>query len=677
MIIKSLTLHDFRQFRGTQSIEFSTDPDRKTTLVIAENTTGKTTILESFRWIFYGSTDLKTIINNDQNDEMQPNSQSTIWGEVVLEHLGIEYHIKRNGLVIKNAVNAKVVDTELIIHYIDTNGIEQELRGDDAQQKVLEIVPRDLFPYFFFQGENIEKIGHAISNGRNTDSSEFVKAIRGMLGFNWLYKEKEHLLSAERKYRKAIEENQNDTKLQDIQKRINTEIDNIQKDKKELNEIEKNLEAYTRERDELNALISHSAAVAEKQTQSLELQDEIANKTAELRKLQDSIFKKFSSNGMRYLSKSLFQQAEKLLQDNDDIDKGIPGMDATAIEYLLQQKKCICGLELKEDCPEFVALKKAEKYLPPNNLGAEISSFLTYGKQFVSYGDEFKADFDDRRGQLTRLQAEIDEKSDKKDKLDQEIQNAPDISKKKQRQIELDRIIANENVRIGAVNTQIEDAQSALTSANKEKENYKVLDENSIKLQECDWQVSTLINRIENYCKKKEAEKKAELESAINDIFFRVFNSDLAIELDNNYHMRFIQKKSDKEKEDISEAFETSGAQDAIMAFSFIGGIIELAKKKAAKKASDNSDDLDDDYELEPYPLVMDAPSSSFDKKRIKSFCVFIPNIAEQLIFFIKDTDGLVVKENLKGKIGKEYSIQKSGKFESKIVPGSKIEGVH
>ena len=36
-----------------------------------------------------------------------------------------------------------------------------------------------------------------------------------------------------------------------------------------------------------------------------------------------------------------------------------------------------------------------------------------------------------------------------------------------------------------------------------------------------------------------------------------------------------------------------------------------------------------------------------------------MPNIAEQVIFFIKDTDGNYVKEAIKDIIGKEYTMEK------------------
>ena len=105
------------------------------------------------------------------------------------------------------------------------------------------------------------------------------------------------------------------------------------------------------------------------------------------------------------------------------------------------------------------------------------------------------------------------------------------------------------------------------------------------------------------------------------------------------------------------------------MEFSLIGGIIKLAREKVVSDAQHKSDDeeLANILDVEPYPLVMDAPSSSFDTDRIESFCRVMPNIAEQVIFFIKDTDGNYVKEAIKDIIGKEYTMEKRGQYATEI----------
>ena len=70
----------------------------------------------------------------------------------------------------------------------------------------------------------------------------------------------------------------------------------------------------------------------------------------------------------------------------------------------------------------------------------------------------------------------------------------------------------------------------------------------------------------------------------------------------------------------------------------------------------------------EAYPLVMDAPLSAFDKTRIQTVCDTLPNIAEQVIIFIKDTDGEIAEEYLSSKIGESYSFDKKNEFETYLL---------
>lgn len=70
----------------------------------------------------------------------------------------------------------------------------------------------------------------------------------------------------------------------------------------------------------------------------------------------------------------------------------------------------------------------------------------------------------------------------------------------------------------------------------------------------------------------------------------------------------------------------------------------------------------------EPYPLVMDAPLSAFDKTRIKTVCDALPKVAEQVIIFIKDTDGEIAETNMGEKVGMRYLFDKKNEFETYLV---------
>ena len=53
MLIKSLRYKNFRQFKGENQSTFSCDPQKNVTIILGDNTFGKTTLLQMFNWCFY------------------------------------------------------------------------------------------------------------------------------------------------------------------------------------------------------------------------------------------------------------------------------------------------------------------------------------------------------------------------------------------------------------------------------------------------------------------------------------------------------------------------------------------------------------------------------------------------------------------------------------------------
>ena len=73
MKFKSIRMKNFMRYKGENTILFSCDPEKNVTVVLGDNTVGKTTIAQAFRWGLYGaiSTDRRKsnedylLLNND------------------------------------------------------------------------------------------------------------------------------------------------------------------------------------------------------------------------------------------------------------------------------------------------------------------------------------------------------------------------------------------------------------------------------------------------------------------------------------------------------------------------------------------------------------------------------------------------------------------------------------
>ena len=74
MLIKTLKMENFRQFRGKTKVDFSLDPEKNVTIILGDNTFGKTTLLQAFNWCFYGKVNFDQrpdfLLNYEVSEEM-------------------------------------------------------------------------------------------------------------------------------------------------------------------------------------------------------------------------------------------------------------------------------------------------------------------------------------------------------------------------------------------------------------------------------------------------------------------------------------------------------------------------------------------------------------------------------------------------------------------------------
>ncbi len=121
MLIKSLRMLNFRQFMGETHVDFSVDPDRNVTVILGDNTFGKTTLLQAFNWCFYEkvlfSDNPDDLLNYEVASGMYPDEEENVEVEITLLHDNYQYVISRKQHLIKkyNGFNkrtfAKIVCT--------------------------------------------------------------------------------------------------------------------------------------------------------------------------------------------------------------------------------------------------------------------------------------------------------------------------------------------------------------------------------------------------------------------------------------------------------------------------------------------------------------------------------------------------------------------------------------
>lgn len=662
MIIKSLTLNNFRQFTGEQTIDFSSDPNKKVTIVMAESGVGKTTLIQSFQWILYGVCKYDKILNGDIRNDMIPGENQRVSASIVVEHEDKVYMITRKQDFHKINVRVDSDDTVLLIEYKDENGNSKQARNRDANAIIKKLMHKDLFPYFFLEGESLTKVGEQMSRGKNGSNNDFVKAIKGLLGFNWLYDAQKHLSKVSEEYNSQIAGNTSSKALKDNIEEVKSLNEDIKKWNQRIQTIIDE-ETYNKEqRDLLNDRITQFGEVEIKQKQSRKLYQELSDLNGKIIDQKKQVFKRFSSKGVYSLLNTFVDRAREVLKSSDSMDKGIPGINVDAVKYMLDHHKCICGEELVEGSEHWKILNDWITYLPPNNIGFELKNFSNDLDLIASEGEQFDEDFKRERKTLNDYVDSYNKKTDEYNQLTQEIEGVSvDISSLKQQEQDYIYKLTDLGIEKRQKNTNIENARTSIAQLERQQEELKKSDERTRLLQSYYAESEYLRRQISRYCDRKEKEKREKLEAAINEIFKDFYEEKITFTLDSNYGVQI--KTYDKE---LSDDF-TSGGQDVAVALAFIGAIIKLNGEK-----DQDPDEINDEQEKESYPLVMDAPTSNFGMKQMESFSDIMPKITDQIIVFINDKDGPILIEKMADSIGSKWSLNKTDSYHSVIAKGVK-----
>ena len=191
MLIKSIELFNFRQFKDKVKIEFACDKEKNVTVVMGDNGTGKTTLAQAFLWVLYGYTDFKEkrVLNKVAQEEALPNDEITTRVDLNIELDGIDYKITRKQLFIKKNTRIQDQQAKLEISY-EENLKTKYIKSSDCIYFVKDILPEQLSKFFIFSGERIDNMSLEIQKGR---SKEFGDTVRNLVGLNTIMNALNHL----------------------------------------------------------------------------------------------------------------------------------------------------------------------------------------------------------------------------------------------------------------------------------------------------------------------------------------------------------------------------------------------------------------------------------------------------------------------------------------------------
>lgn len=659
MLLKSIKLENFRQFADGQ-IDFSTDPAQNVTLIIGENGTGKTTFAQAFFWCLYGETTFtdKNLLNRNVSESMTPDQTETVKVVLTLTHGSADYQIIRTQEYKKSYSNkVQGTNTVLNISVKSADGNTRYLKPLECETEIKKILPKELSHYFFFDGERIEKMSKEIAAGKR--SSSFADAVVGLTGLNGIQEALRHLspskwsTSVIGKFNADYVDSDGEvTALTDSIKKLQQELEGIGN---EIVACEHEIEAAEHEKKSAEEEIKQYADGARLQYEKERLgKDMILAKTSKGRLVRD-VCHAFNAGMTRFFAMSMVQQSMEMVSKSDFGGKDIPEMHAKTIQFLLDRGSCLCGTQLMEGSVAYNNLCDLLEYLPPKSIGVTVGALVKESRQLYAREDDLFGDIGELMGDISRQDENIND-------LEEEIRlissklDGDDMREQVRKLHARIKTCSDRIIKQNMTKNALLRRQGGAETEKKQKENKRaklsLLDKNNRHIERCKAYAQRIYEDLSSEYQSKEKEIRENLEISINDIFKAIYDGGLSLSIDDKYNISVYVN-------DYEGEVETSTAQSISVIFAFISAIIKMAR--------DNCKKIGEESYAEPYPLVMDAPLSAFDKRRIQAICTAIPEAAEQVIIFIKDTDGDLAEEHLGTKVKKRHRFSKIDEFNTKL----------
>ena len=348
MKILSITLLNFRQFYGENTVKFATDPQHPLTLIHGLNGAGKSTLLNAFKWCMYGRHDLSAA-QPDYDErafaELEEGATLDVKVSLVFEHEGQDYEAtrsrsvqKRDGIPFWSSAR-----TNLSLTVRDLTGRTSVVNNPGDQ--LSQILPEEMHPYFFFAGEQMkEELG-------NTESENFTqnikKAIKSLMDISTVENAIRHINTVAKNFQRRIA-NHGDDSIQKIQTSIEARNQQIQEKKDNIERQKREISCLTQELEAISAQLKKIEPVKHLAENRDLLNSQHKRWAEELAKCEKNCKLQIQQNAALPFLRNAARQVAELINENREKGTLPSGIRETFIQDLLDRHVCICNREFHD-----------------------------------------------------------------------------------------------------------------------------------------------------------------------------------------------------------------------------------------------------------------------------------------------------------------------------------------
>lgn len=664
MKFERLILHNFMRYKGRNELEFSCDEQKNVTVVLGDNTVGKTTIAQAFRFGLYGEIQIENgkikedyqLLNSDVVSSMDSNARESVFVEITLSNDEKRYEIHREIAYIRKYPSNVLTESyrKKSLSFSENYGGLKEIPEEEMESVIQEMFPRDLAGYFLFDGEkwntgnlggikeNIKESVHKLTGLSSAEKAMFHIADMGKNSA--VGKMKAKITGGGAIYDSIQADNDRDIKeVENVETKLETDKKNIVYYENEIRKIEEFL------------LNNESTEAMQKNYKGMEQLYHAKQRNVECG--YKNLMNYFSENIVAYCAMPMIHRSIALMKKADMEQKDIPYMKQATIDYLIQKGECICGAKITNQSEAYRHLMDQRNFLPPASIGLLLNDFEKIARQWERKGEAVKEEIEELALEISKDQESFEKTYNQYIELGRKLDGSENFEEKRaeQKRLEVQRnsYIRSQGIheeKIQGLKTRIEHREKELSSlALRNAENRKWKSRVEIGKQ--------LYQKIAGDYKKKEKEVFEELNKRIQINFHQMFNAkDKKIVLDKKYNIKMMYQT----EHGYTEEKNLSEGEKIARNFAFITTIMEYnAEKKKSLKTQDNSTEL----EPETLPIVLDGPFSKLGAENIGLIAKILPEIADQVIIFMLEKDW--EHTGLEDYVGSRYQIDKESDAKS------------
>lgn len=423
--IERIALKNYRQYQD-QVIEFPKHTDKDDLhLVIGENGSGKTNILNAINWCLYGDEphlsgkyDQLPMLNKNVRDQLSPSQTESVVveikaradnGQPITFTRNLSFTRPSNGGQIRSFKEQFFVVTK------DSNNNDNIHEDpDETKNFVRRFVPQDLRDYYFFDGERLDNYF------KDFNGTRIQKEIMDISKIGVLKRVDSHLDTVSREYMREVTRNSPDLEI--VRGRVT--------------ELERNKGESEARKNEVDNQIGSTRARIKQISDSLTdipdvegLEKDRARLKEQAKKKEERInSKKAEKNSLLYefcIPLLIFDplvKSKEFIKERRDNEELPPTNDLDIINTCLAENKCkICGRDLDSAAKKYLDEIK-ERFAFSTKIGAELISMETPIAQRIRKAQQY-------RDRLERINEEI---KDEEEELAQQNEQIVELDNKYQ-----------------------------------------------------------------------------------------------------------------------------------------------------------------------------------------------------------------------------------------------------